>query len=444
MNLISARTAIDAALAALLTAKADLATEPETVLVRAGDNLQAALDHGGAITLEPGAVFAGTYVVRSDTVLVGSGAAIRGATGPALIIPPGTRRIAIDGLELASGASEVVTIGANTSAQQLVEGAPSGITLSSLTIPTHRGKRGIANHGADVHLLDCEVLDCWDPAGQDSQAVYTGNTPGPLRISGGRYSAGSEVLLFGGDATAIPNVVPASIFIEGVELFRPASWQTDGVARKVKNIFECKNATDVILRKSLLHGCWAQGQAGEAIMLTPDLDGDRKDPPLRSGEVSNVLIEDVTIADCASVANLAGRAYRSYTVNPLTGIVFRRLIATVSRAQFGGRGQLAILAGEPGDVTFEDCTFRGDGTSTIYYQSGNVIDPVTRTLRLAGKLGRLSVTNSRLTLGVYGFMLNGVANAAQWPAAVESLTVTGNTFTGSTVMRKALPDNVYA
>ena len=445
MDLIHARAAIDAALAALTTAKASLTDElAGVVVVRAGENLQAALDQQGTIVLDAGAVFPGTYAVPSNTVLVGGeGSAIRGVRGPALTILPGSQRVTIEHVELSSSGSEVLTIGANDDRQTRSEDAPSGVTLLHVRIPTHRGKRGIANHGAFVELRKCEVLDCWDPQGQDSQAVYTGNAPGPLLITGGRYSAGSEGLLFGGDVTAIPNLTPSNIVVEGIELFRPASWQTDGVARKVKNLFELKNATNVTLRNSVLHGCWAQGQAGEALMLTPDLDGDLKAPPLRSGEVTNVLVEDVTITDCASVVNLAGRAYRSYTVNPLTGIVFRRVIATVSRARFGGRGQLAILAGEPGDVRFEDCEFTGDGTSTIYYQSGNVIDPGTRTLRLAGKLGRLSVTNSRLTVGPYGFMFNGVANAGQWPAAVGVLEVTGNTFTGSKAMQKTLPGNTY-
>jgi hypothetical protein len=116
----------------------------------------------------------------------------------------------------------------------------------------------------------------------------------------------------------------------------------------------------------------------------------------------------------------------------------------VSRAKFGGRGQLAIIGGEPADVAFENVTFAGDGSSLIYYYGGDVLDPVTRQSRQAGKLGRLSLTGSRCTLGEWGIMLGGHPNARNWQEFVGQLTVTGNAFTGWKAMQTALPSNTYA
>jgi hypothetical protein len=418
---------------------------PLVALVKAGDNLQAALDKGGAVELEAGAQFTGTFTLRSGTTLTGRpGAALRGQTGQALLIPPGTTQVAVANVEASSAHAEVISVGANDATQTTLAEAPDGVTFTKVNIPTHRGKRAFAIHGQRVTLQDCTVADVYDPGGQDSQAVYVGNAPGTIAILGGSYSAGSEILLFGGDTYRIPGLTPNGILVDGVTLSRPLSWMTDGIARKVKNIFELKNGTNVIVRHCTLSGCWANGQQGEAFVLTPALDGAKQTPPLRSGEVFNVLIEDCTVTNVSSVTNMIGRQYTAYTVNPLSGVVFRRVTATVSRAQFGGRGQLAMMGGEPVDVTFDDCTVTADGTSLLYYSGGTCLDPVTLTSRASGKLGSLTMTNCRSTIPQYGIMLNGVANAGSWQTSVGTLVVTGNSFTGSKAMQKALPDNTYA
>lgn len=418
---------------------------PQTITtVKAGDNLQAALDLGGAIQLDTG-IWSGTYIVRSGTVLTGQGvgSVIQGLTGPALVVEPGSRAIQIADLTAQSQASEVITIGENSARQTQLAQVPDDIRLTRVMIPSHRGKRGLAIHGSNVTLTDCEVIDVYDPNGQDSQAVYVGNTPGNVTVFGGRYSAGSEVFLSGGDVTRIPQLTPDSILLDHVTLFRPLSWQTDGIKRKVKNLLEVKNGRHVTLQSCTLDGCWADGQAGEAIVLTPALDGAIQTPPVQSGDVQDVLVNDCDIRNCGSGFNLLGRHYTSVTPNAMSHVAVTNSRFTISRAQFGGRGQLAIIQAEPGIISFDTCDVQADGSSLLYYAFGSVLDPITRTSRQGGKLGSLSLTNSRCTIGPYGINLGGYANAVNWQAAVGQLTVTANTFTGGSAMQKALPGNTY-
>ena len=445
MNIDKALEALEAAATAINTAKAQLLSDapPSTeVIIKSTDNLQAALDKGGEIRLEADAVFLGSFKIKSNTTLYAQGAKFSGIGAPALIIPPGTSNIFIYDLKAESTHPTAILIGENSINQTSVGQAPLNITLDNVLVMSHRGKRGIEIHGAQVYLIDCQVLDLYDPAGQDSQAVYVGNAPGPIKITGGRYSAGSEVILFGGDVTKIPNLTPSDILIDGVELFRPIEWRLDGVKRKVKNIFELKNAKNVVLRNSKLHGCWVDGQQGEAIVLTPALDGEPKTPPLQSGNVQNVLIEDCEIYDVSSGFNMLGRHYSAYTPDAMSNIVVRRVKITASKA-FGGRGQLALIAGEPGSITFDSVTVKCDGSSFIYYAPGKVIDPVTKVYRPAGKLDALTLLNSYGFLGVYGIMLGANANALRWQDSVNTLTVSGNTFSGATTMKATLPDNTY-
>lgn len=415
---------------------------PAVRVVKAGEDLQVALALGVPLELEA-ATWEGTYTLSSRATLTGRvGAKIHGLTGPALVIPPGMKGVTVSNLELTSDSNEVVSVGENSVYQTTASQAPTDILFAGVKIPKHRGKRAFAIHGS-VTLLNCEVLDCWDPAGQDSQAIYIGNTPGPIQITGGRYSAGSEVFLCGGDATKIPHVVPTGITVDGVEFFRPLSWQTDGVKRKVKNLFELKNGRSVRVVNCKFSGCWVDGQQGECFVLTPALDGAITTPPLQSGEVLDVLIQDCTIADVSSGFNIQGRAYSAVTPNALTNLVVRRVSLVASKAKYGGRGQLALISGEPGTIVFENVTAITDGTSLIYYSPGNVLDPVTTLPRPAGKIGSLSLTNSKGNLGAYGIMTGGNANARLWQEQIGVLTVTDNQFGGNTAMAVALPGNTY-
>jgi len=427
--------------------KAELIPQLSVRVVRAGENLQTALAEGVPLELEAGAQFTGSFVLPTGAAITGRpGSALRGETGQAIVITPGATDVSVTDVEATSKHPEVILVGENTAAQTNVDQVPRRIAFTRVVVPSHRGKRAFALHGSNISLIDCQALDVWDAGGQDSQAIYIGNAPGQITVRGGRYSAGSEIVLLGGDATKIPNLTPEDILFDGVELFRPLSWQTDGIKRKVKNIFEDKNGRFVTLRNSRLSGCWRDGQNGEAIVLTPALDGAQVASPLRSGEVQDVTIEDVTITDCASVANIVGRNYAAYTVNRTSGIVFRRVIANCRKALSGlsHAGIFALIQGEPDDVLIEDCEFTGDGKDTINYSPGTCLDPVTHVSRTAGKLNALAVMGSKMTMGEYGFMLGGSANAVNWQASVASLVATGNTFSGaSSVLKAQLPNNTY-
>lgn len=406
---------------------------PTTRVVRAGENLQAALDAGGDIQLEAGAAFEGHFHARvPGTRLRGPNAALRGSTGPALMIPPSASDIVVEDLDASSGHTEVLTIGENTDRQTSAADAPASIRLARVRIHTHRGKRAFAVHGQDVTLEDCEALDVWDPGGQDSQAIYIGNSPRGVRIIGGRYSAGSEVILVGGDRMRIPGLIPQQILVEGAELFRPLAWQTDGVRRKVKNIVELKSGEHVTIRRNRLSGCWRDGQDGWAFVLTP------KD----NNQVRYVTLEENDVRDVAGIIQAIGRDYNSVTPEALTGLEVSRNVLVANRALYGGFGQLLRVGAEPGTLTFADNVYIGDGSSTVYYFRGTVMEP-TGVRRGGGSIGRLALAGNICQLGTYGLNLDGQANARDWQLAVDDLAVQGNTFGGPTTMRNRLPDNTY-
>jgi hypothetical protein len=113
-----------------------------------------------------------------------------------------------------------------------------------------------------------------------------------------RLEAAGENIIFGGDPTGIPGLVPSNILIEENTLYKPLSWR--GVFR-VKNSFELKNARHVIFRHNHIKHCWMDSQVGWAIVLTPSPSGSDS-----WAHVEDVLIEWNHIEGAAGVVNALG------------------------------------------------------------------------------------------------------------------------------------------
>jgi hypothetical protein len=410
-----------------------LPPSPSAVLVKAGESLQAALDRGGAITTEPGAIFAGNFVakVAGTRLVAGAGSALAGANGgPALHVPPGARDIQAAGLKATTAWDQsVVQIGLSDTGQSRVEDAPRGVVLADIFVPKHRGKRAFEVHGADVSLLRCGCADVYDPAKRDSQGLLIWNAPGPVLVSGGSYEAASENILVGGAPTMIPNLVPNGLTFEDLTLPKRAEWRGNPDI-PVKNNFELKAGTNVILRRSKIDGNWVSGQAGSSIVLTP-----------RDGKtIGSVLLEDVELKNVVHMINMMSHDDVAYTPGT-QGVVFRRVkgVATKRFLQMGG---------EFVDVLVEGCEFEGADT-TIYGFDSVVWD--SPAVKHSGHVSRgVRVLNNKLACRLYGVMLTtdlgGEAYGAHWQSAWPDGQISGNTFFGQTALslKKNLPsDNLF-
>ena len=428
---------IDAATAALRALLAPPVPVPDVVPVSTADDFAAALVKGGSITLAAGAQFGGSFTVSvSGTTISGNDASIAGGkAGPALVIPPSVHDVSLSDLALTSDVDPVLLCGANDSSQTALSQAPTNITLTRISVPTHRGKRGI-EWNASGTIESCTVLDTWDPYGQDSQALAILNSPGNTTVTGGKYQAGSECILIGGDTMKMAGVIPSNITIQNLEISRPLSWQTDGVKRKVKNLLELKTGRHVIARNLTLDGSWQDAQEGWAIVITPHSGGD----------IHDVLIDTVTATHCGAAIQLMGLEYAGTpTPSALSGVVVQNSRFTVSKAQFGGRGVFVLATGEPADFTATNNVVVSDGTSVFYYDPGSVLDPVTGVKRTGGPFGSVTLTGNYLVPGIYGLVFAGQPNASgDLSAGVRTLTVTGNTFAdAASALKKALPQNTY-
>jgi hypothetical protein len=357
-----ARLALEQAAAAGVEAQRVLGLYPVTppppalpAAIPVGGDVQAALDAGGIVVLEAGAVYEGPglRITKSGTTLLGNGATIRSTSGPALYSLPNVDDVYASGLFLASPYTSVVQIGdASATTQGALELVPERIKLVGLSVPTHRNRRAFAIHGAHVEMLGCYAADTYYvDGGFDSQAIWIHNTPGPVLVDGGEFSAGSEVVMVGGDSIKIPGLHASGLTFRNLKLWRPLSWRMDGIKRGVKNIFELKDGDGVRVENVVMDGSWSDAQISFAIVLTPR----------QGGGIRNVTFDRVTVLNVGGGLNILGdNSVAPYAPFKTTGIKVIDSNFAISKTEFGGHGILAMLTGGPGTLEISGTRFVGD------------------------------------------------------------------------------------
>jgi hypothetical protein len=123
--------------------------------------------------------------------------------------------------------------------------------------------RCIALNGAQSAIIDSWISDC-HAKGFDSQAIEGWNGPGPYLIENNFLAGAGENVMFGGADPGIENLIPADITIRRNHFYKDPAWK--GVWT-VKNLFELKSAQRVLVEGNVFENCWADAQAGMAIVI---------------------------------------------------------------------------------------------------------------------------------------------------------------------------------
>jgi hypothetical protein len=295
-------TCLAAAVLLVAAVPASAASSPRAKIIRvnAGGDLQNALNSanpGDIIELRAGAVFTGSYVlpakagekyitVQSSVVgWLSAGRRVKPSEArymPALVAPNG-----LPALTAASGAHHFRFVGLEVrpapgtysyglivvgDVQTSLSQVPHDMEFDRMYIhgdPVAGAKRGITLNGAKITIHNSYLSDLKSNF-QEAQAICGWNGPGPFTIVNNYLEASGENVMFGGGVASIPGVVPADIVIRGNYFYKPLSWK--GVWY-VKNLFELKNARNVILDGNVLENSWVDGQDGVAILFNGGADG---------------------------------------------------------------------------------------------------------------------------------------------------------------------------
>ena len=394
-------------------------------VITADDDLQAELNAGGLLLLESGADFdkaEGFSVTVPGTAVIGLGAnGLASDHGTTIAVPIGVHNLAFGRLALASmNSEEVIRYGRNDDQQTTIEQSPDGAVFRSIVNAGHRGKRCFSINGRNVRIIDCTVEDLFQPEGQDSQAIWIGNAPGPVEIEAGYFEAASECLMVGGDAMKIPDCRPTGIHVRDATFTKLLDWKHAGTP-KVKNIFELKDGHDVLIQRCQLFNCWKSAQDGYALMMTPT----------RGGSLRNVVIEDCHVWDVGGIINITG-IDTNYPDLPRTQVtMIGGEYRTNKAGGFDGPGRFCLIGRGPEAFEVEGCTIAHEGSAFIDCSDSKPVD-------------LLRVVNSIWNYGSYGIRIGGYNHGDNSQGIIRTVIIEGNTISGAhSQFKSRYPNNTY-
>jgi hypothetical protein len=377
-----------------------------TIQVRAGDDLQAALDRarpGDTLLLEPGATFTGNFVLPakeegSRPIVIRSAAEDRRLPGagdrvapdhspllpklaspnssPVLSTAPGTRGWRMLAIEfVGNGGGDVITLGDGSSAQNDLDEVPGDILLDRVLI---RGdlakgqKRGIALNSANTIIRNSYIADI-KLIGQESQAIAGWNGPGPFVIENNFLEAAGVNVIFGGTDPAISGLVPTDITIRRNVISKNVDWRKSRWT--VKNLLELKNARRVVIEGNRLENCWSAAQVGFAVVFTVRNSGGRA--PWAT--IEDVVFRNNVVRHSAGAINILrfDNTAESQTASRIS--IENNLFEDINHRQWGGNGFFLQIGNSPSDVTVDHNTVLHTGNLIAAYgRSGGTVLPIPR------------------------------------------------------------------
>jgi hypothetical protein len=354
---------------------------PGEIRVAGGDDLQAAIDRaepGGEVLLAPGARFTGNFVLRARAAgsafitirtdandLPGRGvrtgpqwsgrlAVIEsGNSGPALRTERGAHHWRIENVEFgptARGGGAIIDLGFAPPHQRTLADVAHTIVIDRAYIhgdPASGQRRGIALNSAATEIVNSYIADI-KSSDFDTQAIAGWNGPGPYLIENNYLEAAGENVMFGGADPSIDGLVPGDIVVRRNHIARPVSWR--GTGWTIKNLFELKNAHDVVIEGNTFENHWAAAQSGYAILFTPR----NQEGGAPWARVENVKFIDNVVRHVSAGINITGADDERESGKGRGFIIARNRFEDVGGAAWGGPGDFVQLGNGPEDVRIED------------------------------------------------------------------------------------------
>jgi hypothetical protein len=440
-----------------------------TIHVASGGNLQTALNTavgGDTITLEAGAVFTGNFTLPAHTGAsmvtvrsVNSGSLTMATTGGITHIDPvasaanmatirttnATSALTHTGVPKnwifigivfeATNATEtsgvnLVTLGDNTitSAANL----PENITFEKCVFkgPAAFGVVASAQRGCQCHVKNLIIRQSHFSGirskAAESQTISVWNSPGPFLIEDNYIEAAAIGVLFGGAVSAISGNIQTGITFRRNYVTRPASWQGE-TGWGMKNLFELKNAQDVVVCGNIFEHNWPDGQSGFPIVFTVRANGFGADWTT----IKRVRFEHNIVRHTGAAFNILGQDNQTdggntYPSTPMdTVTIHNNLIYDLDRqtwdspANVAAAGTMFQIGMAPRNLHITNNTFGSATSGNIMSLSGqpmpgfkvqsNIFRKVITPLESYGVFGDV-VGEGNPALATYASNVNGYAN----------------------------------
>ncbi|HWP43177.1 MAG TPA: PKD domain-containing protein, partial [Blastocatellia bacterium] len=216
--------------------------------------------------------------------------------------------------------------------------------------------RGIALNSARTAVIDSHISECHG-RGFDTQAIAGWNGPGPYKIVNNRLEAAGENVMFGGADPKIPGLVPSDIEVRRNHFYKPLTWNPldasyAGMHWTVKNIFELKNASRVLIDGNLFENNWADGQNGMAILFTPR----NQDGTAEWSVVSDVTFTNNIVLNSAGGVLISGYDYIWPSQQTRRVLIKNNLFDGIGAPGLGFNGRLFHVSDRVADLQIDHNT----------------------------------------------------------------------------------------
>lgn len=270
-------------------------------------------------------------------------------------------------------------------------------------------KRGVAANAAAVTITDSFIDQCFR-RDMDAQAICAWDGPGPFTVDNCYLTGSGQAIMFGGGDPSSATNIPSDISITNSTLTKRNEWRAAGVA--VKTVLELKNARRVRVANCDISQCWAGGQVGYLIMITPR----NQDGGAPYSTVEDVLIESCTAHDGAAFLNILGTDDNNPSQRVKRVTVRDTDISALDPWAWGGSDKAIMLGNGPEDVTLDGLRFRNCvhiGSQVYFYG--------------APAAARLALTNCVLPPSDYGIFGDNSSVGHAWEQYTVNSVRSGNT-----------------
>lgn len=286
------------------------------------------------------------------------------------------------------------------------------------------------------------------PAGQGNMATSAASVPtdpftfdvtGGVSLTWTAVPGASEYRVYRTDGTGHTDywtVTQPSFTDTGAKVGTVGSAPTSGTRWTVKNVFELKNARNVLVEQNIIENNWAMAQAGWGIQLTV-----RNVP---SGTctwctIQNVEIRYNIIRHMAMGFNILGKddatGHDSIPANNIN--IHDNVIYDINGGTYGGNGFFVQMGWAPQNVTFDHNTIDHTGTVLVSFYGGTKTDPM--------EIPKFRFTNNLAKHNKYGFFASGLAPGQPSIDAYFAAdgVITKNVLAGGVAKNYTIPDNLF-
>ena len=188
---------------------------------------------------------------------------------------------------------------------------------------------------------------------------------------------------------------------------------TAGTVWSVKNLFELKNARNVVVEGNIFENHWKESQPGYSIVFTPR----NSNGACTWCVVEHVRFESNVVRNVSAGINLLGYDNGSPS-RQAADITIRQNLFTKLSTALGGNGWFLLIGDGPRDVVVDHNTIDSDGSTVVSAYGGSSTDPREiygfRMTANAARHGKYGINGSYFAYG------NGILTAF-FPGSVFTL-----------------------